>query len=183
MRLYFIYYDSPLLYVRKRSFGSEPEKIKIHKEKSHWDEKKKIRNFHKIYVFACAVIGIGNKAQKIFEKIRFSFDFCACKDLLGLDVWGWKIKISFIHAPASYDMNDKTSIFLCCLFLSASYVVSLEKYIRIKNSFAKCDRVLMEFLLVNHRMEIEFYVWWRWAFTSFFLPCDYLGARWKSLCW
>jgi hypothetical protein len=119
MRLYFIYYDSPSLYVRKRLLRSRSE---------HRESKKvigKIRNFHKIYALASAVIGIGNKAQKIFEKIRFFFDFSACKDLFGGG--RGKIKISFfLHAAASYDMNDKTSIFLCCLFLQLVCLSSRE---------------------------------------------------------
>lgn len=38
--------------------------------------------------------------------------------------------------------------------------------IHIKNSFVKCDRELMAFLLMNHRMEIEFRVWKGLAFIS-----------------
>lgn len=38
-------------------------------------------------------------------------------------------------------MNDKTSIFLCCLFPQLLVSFSREIHIRIKNSFVKCDRI------------------------------------------
>lgn len=125
---------------------------------------------------------IGNKAQKIsrildflgssFHSHIFPFlarrcfareDFCVCRrdesnaripihsQRLILHHMTWMIKRLHFYMPSHSAM---------------ARVLPSSSYIRIKNSFVKCDSELMAFLLMNHRMEIEFHVWKGLAFIS-----------------
>lgn len=67
----------------------------------------------------------------------------------------WMIKhLHFYALPSVSLLNTQVFHFHRQFFLLPS-----SRDIHIKNSFVKCDRELMAFQLMNHRMEIELYVW------------------------
>jgi hypothetical protein len=109
MRLYFIYYDSPSLYVRKRLLRCEASRERA---------KKSLGKFAISIKFMRSLLPLSASATKLKRYSR-KFDFPSIfLRVKTFSEGGGKIKISFfLHAAASYDMNDKTSIFLCCLFL------------------------------------------------------------------
>lgn len=116
---------------------------------------------------------IGNKAQKISRILDFAaFRFSACKDMVCamrkkkyflffiLHHMTWMIKHLYFYASFCASISPIRPRHNLNAILHSS------RDIHIKNSFVKCDRELMAFLLMNHRMEIEFYVWKGLAFIS-----------------
>lgn len=67
----------------------------------------------------------------------------------------WMIKHLHFYAPSCVSLLN-TQVFH---FHRQFFLLPFSWDIHIKNSFVKCDRELMAFQLMNHRMEIELYVW------------------------